>query len=63
MYLDLGLDILDGVAGLYLQSDRLPRQGLHEDLHFVFLPCTSEKESQRILFAWGKLEREGCTKI
>jgi hypothetical protein len=38
MYLDLGLDILDGVAGLHLQGDRLPRQGLHEDLHFVFLP-------------------------
>jgi hypothetical protein len=53
MYLDLGLDILDGVAGLHLQGDRLPRQGLHEDLHFVFLPCTSEKESQRILFALG----------
>jgi hypothetical protein len=33
-YLDLGLDILDGVAGLHLQGDRLPRQGLHEDLHF-----------------------------
>ncbi len=33
-YLDLGLDILDGVAGLHLQGNRLPRQGLHEDLHF-----------------------------
>ena len=32
-YLNLGLDILDGVAGLHLQGDRLARQGLDEDLH------------------------------
>ena len=33
IYLDLGLDILDGVAGLHLQGDGLARQGLHEYLH------------------------------
>ena len=33
LYLDLGLDILDGVTGLHLQGDSLPCQGLHEDLH------------------------------
>jgi hypothetical protein len=32
-HLDLGLDILDGVRGLHLQGDGLPRQGLHKDLH------------------------------
>jgi hypothetical protein len=32
-YLDLGLDILDGVRGLHLQGDGLARQGLHKDLH------------------------------
>ena len=31
--LDLGLDIVDGVAALDLKGDGLPRQGLHEDLH------------------------------
>lgn len=31
--LDLRLDILDGVTGLNLEGDRLPRQRLHEDLH------------------------------
>ena len=32
-YLDFGLDILDGVAGLDLESDGLPREGLDKDLH------------------------------
>jgi hypothetical protein len=31
--LDLGLDIVDGVAALDLESDGLPRPRLHEDLH------------------------------
>ena len=34
LVLDLGLDIVDGVAGLDLESDGLPGQGFHEDLHF-----------------------------
>jgi len=37
--LDLGLDIVDGVAALDLESDGLAGQGFHEDLHllcFVF---------------------------
>merc|ERR1719186_1976218 len=33
LVLDLGLDVLDGVRGLNLQSDGLPSQGLDEDLH------------------------------
>ena len=32
-YLDFGLDILDGVAGLDLKGDGLPREGLDKDLH------------------------------
>ena len=36
VHLDLGLDILDGVAGLHLQGDGLPGQGLDEDLHLVW---------------------------
>jgi len=33
LVLDLGLDVVDGVGALNLQSDCLPSQGLHEDLH------------------------------
>jgi len=35
LVLDLGLDIVDGVAALDLEGDGLPRQGLHEDLHLA----------------------------
>ena len=40
-YLDLGLDILDGVTGLHLQGDGLTRQGLHEYLH---LRCLKQQK-------------------
>ena len=33
LILDLGLDIVDGVRGLYLESDSLAGQGLDKDLH------------------------------
>jgi len=33
LVLDLGLDVLNGVGGLHLQSNGLPGQSLHEDLH------------------------------
>jgi hypothetical protein len=33
LVLDLGLHIVNGVGGLHLQSDGLPRQSLHKDLH------------------------------
>jgi len=36
LVLDLGLDILYGVAGFDFEGDRLPRQRLHENLHLVF---------------------------
>ena len=42
---DLGLGILDGVAGLHLQGDGLTSQGLHEDLH-----PTSEVEDQIYIY-------------
>ena len=35
IYLDLGLDILDGVARLNLKGDGLTGQGLDEDLHLL----------------------------
>ena len=38
--LDLRLDIVDGVRRLHLQSDRLAREGLDEDLH----PATKTKD-------------------
>ena len=41
LVLDLSLDIIDGVAGLNIQSNRLARQGLHEDLH-----ATSQAQHQ-----------------
>jgi hypothetical protein len=34
LVLDLGLDIVNGVRRLNLKGDRLPRERLHEDLHF-----------------------------
>jgi len=34
--LDLGLDVLNGVAGLNLEGDGLASQSLHEDLHLGF---------------------------
>jgi len=33
LVLDLGLDIVDGVRGLDLESDGLSGEGLNEDLH------------------------------
>ena len=41
LVLDLGLDVLDGVRGLNVQSDGLAGEGLHEDLH-----ATTESEDQ-----------------
>jgi hypothetical protein len=35
LVLDLGLDVLDGVAWLNLEGDGLTRQCLDEDLHLV----------------------------
>ena len=32
LVLDLGLDVVDGVARLHLKGDRLAREGLNEDL-------------------------------
>ena len=33
LVLDLGLDVVNGVRGLDVESDGLARQGLDEDLH------------------------------
>jgi len=33
LVLDLSFDIIDGIAGLNIQGDRLAGQGLHKDLH------------------------------
>ena len=33
LVLDLGLDVLDGIAGLHFEGDGLSGQGLDEDLH------------------------------
>ena len=33
MYLDLSLDVFDGITGLHLECDGLAGQGLDEDLH------------------------------
>ena len=41
LYLDLSLDILDGVAGLHFQSDGLASQSLDKDLH-----ATSQTKDQ-----------------
>jgi hypothetical protein len=36
LVLDLGLDVVDGVRALHLQSDGLAGQSLNEDLHLEF---------------------------
>ena len=33
LVLDLGLHVVNGVAGLHVERDRLAREGLHENLH------------------------------
>ena len=38
LVLDLGLDVVNGVAGLHLQGDGLARQGLDKDLHATTQP-------------------------
>ena len=38
--LDLGLDIVDGVAALDLEGDGLPSKRLHEDLHLAGPVCS-----------------------
>lgn len=52
MCLDLGLDVVDGVAALHLEGDRLPRQSLHEYLHRL---SSSRKD--------GKLDSQGLVCI
>ena len=41
LVLDLGLDVVDGVRGLNIESDGLTSEGLDEDLH-----STTETEDQ-----------------
>ena len=41
MYLDLSLDVFDGITGLHLECDGLAGQGLDEDLH-----TSSQSEDQ-----------------
>ena len=38
LVLDLGLDVVNGVAGLHLQGDGLASQGLDKDLHTTAQP-------------------------
>ena len=35
LVLDLGLDVVDGIGRLHLKGDRLPREGLDENLHLA----------------------------
>ena len=39
--LDLLLDVLDRVARLHVQSNRLTGQSLYENLHYAFVGCES----------------------
>ena len=36
-YLNLGLDIFNGIRGLNLEGDSFPREGLDKDLHSAFV--------------------------
>lgn len=50
LVLDLGLDIVDGVAGLHLKGDSLAREGLDEDLHDCLLSVSARPEGQAFQF-------------
>ena len=52
--LDFGLDVLDGVAGLNLQSDSFAGQHLHEDLHTT--TQTQDKVECRFLLLAAQLK-------
>lgn len=43
LVLDLSLDIVDGIARLDVERDRLAREGLHEYLH----GCTANRTDSR----------------
>merc|ERR1711992_237147 len=47
LVLNLGLDILNGVRRLHLQSDSLASQGLHKDLHTT--PQSQDQVEGRLL--------------
>merc|ERR1711874_464466 len=57
LVLDLGFNILDGVAGFYLQSDGLPSESLHEDLH----PATEPEDQVESTLLLDVVVREGST--
>lgn len=46
---DLGLDILDGVTGLYLQGDGPAGQGLHKDLGFDLLTNVMKPQTDELV--------------
>ena len=53
LVLDLGLDVVDGVAALDLERDRLPRQRLDEDLNLACLSLRpSIARSRRVVVVW-----------
>jgi hypothetical protein len=48
LVLNLGLDVVDGVAALHLQSDGLAGEGFHEDLHVFSLENSKKEEFVRV---------------
>ena len=47
LVLNLGLDVVNGVGRLHLEGDRLPREGLDEDLHLVDVGGCEESRAGR----------------
>lgn len=53
LVLDLGFDIVDGVAGLHLEGDSLAREGLYDcDTVRIMIPDMSLVCSQICMIAW-----------
>ena len=48
LVLNFGLDIVDGVGRLHLEGDRLPREGLDEDLHLFGVGVRRDVEQERL---------------
>lgn len=56
LVLDLSLDIVDGVGRLHLKGDRLPREGLDENLHFWRSMSMSSSTERRLTLRMAESE-------
>ena len=56
LVLDLGLDVVDAVGGLYFEGDVLARESSNEDLHVFWVKLVLENRKMRGKNCGGKKE-------